>query len=594
VPSPASQETPSKSSLLLALVCASIVADYDRSWLARPVAQLIPERGPRPEWISRVKAKLGSVFADLVEAATRRGRRPTPPRDHRAPVLEALLAIATRLLALHAAPVRRRAVQDELVCAFDRVHREHGVTARTFCAALALSERTFRSWQDRPAKPPSPPPPPKPPSPPPNDRNTGRFALEATAPDTQLGGDTTDLCVLGVDLKLVGVQDIGDRERCLYNAFAIDVRESAELITGVVADAVAGREGLQFITDQGTPYLAEAARQAYDAIGVEHAPQREGAPTEKATVERGFCTVKTALAPIFGVLNRIAAAVPALRQPVLARHVATLFVATFLRVYAAGRRHLGHPLDGQDPDVLRTIVEEQRDRARAEDRSVRLFLESIHAEYAMEGSCEAFVRSFRRYPLEDLHEAEHRFRLHACRCKVRVCDRYFAAVVRDVHDAGVARRSADRRQRRCEGQARHARTEAAQRAADLDAHPERRLHEGLDLLAETWLAGSGGFVYDGQLARSWLRRAITVIHAREPITAADCIEVHVRSWEAARPSAPASLFEAVRGVLQAVITEVHGVAKAQSPAALLGATLGSSTRTTHDNERPPPSPHLRI
>lgn len=177
--------------------------------------------------------------------------------------------------------------QSSVMLGRDRVHRDHGVTARAFCAALALSERTFRSWQDRPAKQPPPSPPPKPPTPSPNDRNTGRFALEATAPDTQLDGDTTDLCVLGIDLKLVGVQDIGDRERCLYDAFVIDVRESAELITGAVAQAVAGREGLQFITDQGTPYLAEAARQAYDAIGVEHAPQREGAPTEKRPSSAG-------------------------------------------------------------------------------------------------------------------------------------------------------------------------------------------------------------------------------------------------------------------------------------------------------------------
>lgn len=594
MPPPASQESPSKSSLRLALVCASIVADYDPSWLAGPVAQLIPGGGPRPEWVSRVKAKLRPVFADLIDAATRRGRRPTPPRDHRAPVLEALLAVATRLLVLSTVPVRRRAVQDELVCAFDRVHREHGVTAREFCAALAISERTFRSWHDRPAKPPSPPPPPKPPSPPPNDRNTGRFALEATAPDTQLGGDTTDLRVLGVDLKLVGIQDIGDRERCLFDAFVVGERECNELITGVVTAAAAGREGLQFITDQGTPYLAEAAKQTYDAIGLEHAPQREGTPTEKATVERGFGTVKNALAPIFGVLNRIAAALPELRRPVLARHVATLLVATYLRVYAVGRSHLGHPLDGQDPDVLRAIVEEQRERARAEDRSVRLFLEAIHAEYAIEGSCEAFVRAFRRYPLEDLRDAERRFRAYACRCKVRVCDRYFAAIVREVHEAGVARRSAERRQRRSEGQARRARADTVQRAADLDAHPERRLHEGLDLLAETWLPDTGHFVHDGQLARIWVRHAIAAIHAREPSATADCIEAHVRSWQAAHPNAPVALCEAVRRVLRELITEVHRAADAQSPAVLLGGILTSSTRTTYDNERPPPSPHLRI
>jgi hypothetical protein len=109
-----------------------------------------------------------------------------------------------------------------------------------------------------------------------------------------------------------------------------------------------------------------------------------------------------------------------------------------------------------------------------------------------------------------------------------------------------------------EGQARHARACAAQRAEDLDAHFERRLYESLDLLAETWLPGTGGFVYDGQVARSWLRYAIAVIYSREPIAAADCIAVHVRSWKAARPRAPAALFEAVGGALRAVITEVDG------------------------------------
>jgi hypothetical protein len=69
-----------------------------------------------------------------------------------------------------------------------------------------------------------------------------------------------------------------------------------------------------------------------------------------------------------------------------------------------------------------------------------------------------------------------------------ICDRYFAAVVRDVHETGVARRSAERRQRRNEGNARRTRADADRRAADLDAHPEHRLHEGLDLLAETWQA----------------------------------------------------------------------------------------------------------
>lgn len=594
MPPLASQDSPPKSSLLLALVCASIVADYDRSWLARPVAQLVPDGGPRPEWISRAKARLRDVFAGLVEAATRRGRRPRASRDDRAPVLGALLAVATRLLAQSAVPVRRRTVQDELVCAFDRLHAEHGVTAREFCAHLALSERTFRSWQDRSPTPPPPPPPPPPPSPPPNDRNTGRFDLDVTAPKTQLGGDTTDLRVLGVDLKLVGVQDIGDRERSLFDAFVIAERESHDLVERVVADAAAGLEGVQLITDQGTPYVAEAAQQAYDKIGVLHAPQREGTPTEKATVERAFGTLKNALAPILGLLDRLAAAVPQLQQPRLAQSVATLLVATFLRVYAAGRRHLGHPLDGQDPDVLRAIVEEQRENARAEDRSVRLFLEALHAEYAMPGSSEAFVRAFRRYPLADLQEAERRIRARACRCHVRACDRYFAAVVRDVHEHAKRRRAAERRQRVAEAQARRERAAADARVADLDAHPERRLLEGLDVLADTWLPDAGEFVAGGQLARLWLRRAVAAIFNRESIGALDVIEAQVRSWFAAHPDFPQPLCDAVRVVLRDVITDVHAAAKTNPTAELVGVILPPSTRTTHDNERPPPTPHLRI
>lgn len=596
MPPPASQDSPPKSSLrlLLALVCASIVAEYDPAWLARPVAQLIPDGGPRPEWVSRTKAKVKSVFADLVEAATRRGRRPRAPREDRVPVLGALLAVATRLLALSAVPVRRRAVQDELVCAFDRVHAEHGVTAREFCAHLALSERTFRSWQDRPAKPPAPPPPPAPPRPPTNDRNTGRFDLDKTAPDTQLGGDTTHLRVLGVELKLVGVQDVGDRERHLFDAFAIDEREYAELVERVVAAAASGLEGVQFITDQGTPYVADAAKQAYNAIGVEHAPQREGTPTEKATVERGFATIKNALSPILALLDRLAVALPQLQRPQLATSVATLLVATFLRVYAAGRRHLGHPLDGQDPEVLRAIVEQQRENARAEDRSVRLFLEAMHAEYAMPGSAEAFVRAFRRYPLDDLQEAERRIRIRACRCHVRACDRYFAAVVRDVHDHAKRRRAADRRQRVAEAQARRDRAAADARAADLDAHPERRLFEGLDVLADTWLPGSGEFLAGGQLARLWLRCALDAIFTTSPITAIDVIEAHVRSWLAARPTIPQPFCDAVRGVLRDLIANVQAAHNHNPRTAAVGVILQQATRTTRDNERPPPTPHLRI
>ena len=598
MPHPSCQESPPRPSLILALLCASIVAAYDRAWLARPVARLIPDGGPRPDRLSRLKARLLPVFEARLAEASRRGRPARTAESteaRRGPLLAALLTVATWLLKASRVPLRRRDVQDRLVCAYDRLRDEHGVSATQFCAALALSSRTFRSWRSRP---PAPPPAPSPPplSPPPRpDRATGRFDLDVTAPGVQIGGDTTDLRVLGVDLKVVAAQDLGAREQRLWEAFAVDERECADLVISVVKDALDGREGLQVITDQGSPYLAQAARDAYESLGAEHAPQREGAPTEKATVERAFGVVKDALAPLLDLTNRLAAALPSLRRADLARPLTTLLLAVFLRVFAAGRRHLAHPLAAHDPDTLRAIVDEQRDRARAEDRSVRLFLEAVHDEYAMPGSREAFVRTFRRYPLEDLRDAERRFRPYACRCVVRLCDRYFAACVRDAHERGQARRRALRALLLAAAEARHAQAAARQRTADLHAHPERRIAEALDVLADTWVEAESRFLCGGLLAQASLRCAVGLIFQREPIAAADVIESHLRAWIATRPSIPRQLCDAVRGALAHVIAHIRDrTPNTDSTAALVGAILQASVRSSPENPCPTPPPHLRI
>ena len=597
MPPPSCQESNAKPSPLLALVCASVVAGFDRRWLARPVCALIPQGGPRPEQVSRIKSRVLAGLAALVAAATRRGRpkaRPPSEEASRLPLTSALLSVATVLLAQSRVPTSRRDLQDRLVCAYVRLHAEHGATKAEFCAALAIPERTFHSWCTRPPAPPVPLPPPADQPPRPRDRNTGRFALDVTAPGTQLGSDTTDVRVLGIDLKLTATQDLGAREQRLWEAFALDEHETANLVARVVAEAAAGREGMQHITAQGKPFLAEAAKTAYDALGLEHAPQKEGTPTEKATVERAFHTGKSALAPLLALTNRLAETFPSLRRPDLARQLGTLLFAVFLRVYIAGRRHLGHPLDGHDPDAVRAIIEEQRDNARAEDRSVRLFLEAVHAEYAMPGSREAFVRAFRRYPLEDLQEAERRFRPYACRCVARVCDRYFAAVVRDVHEQGQRRRAADRAVRRAAADARHARADADRRAADLNEHPERRLHEGLDILADTWQPERRRFAADGLPARACLGAAVITIARQHPTDATDEVERHWRAWLAGRPELPLSLRESVRGVLAQVVTDFRAPNNAAHPAAFVGAILPSSARASPDNLRPSRPPHSRI
>ena len=49
----------------------------------------------------------------------------------------------------------------------------------------------------------------------------------------------------------------------------------------VLTEALAERPGSQVLTDQGTPYMAAATRDALDALGAEHAPQKEGDPCGK-------------------------------------------------------------------------------------------------------------------------------------------------------------------------------------------------------------------------------------------------------------------------------------------------------------------------
>ncbi len=584
-----------KPSFLLAVVCAAIVAAYDRSWLAQPVSALLSAGGPRPEHMSRLKARLLAAFEELLLRATRRGRppKPRPPAAPPAPTITGeLLALASELLRQSRVPWRRRDLQDRLVAAYDRLRSS--LTLAQFCAALALAPRTFRSWRARPPAPPTAAPaPPTPPRPPPK-RNRGRFALEVTAPDTQLGADTSDLRVFGTDLKLVAAQDIGAREQRLFEAFALEQRESADLIASVVAQAAADRPGLQLITDQGTPYLAQAAREAYEQIGVEHFPQKEATPTEKATVERAFGCVKNALAPLLELTNRLADLVPALRNAELARAAGTLLCAVFLRVYLAGRRHLQHPLATHDPDALRAIIAAQREAAHADLRSTRLFLEGIHAEYAMPGSKNAFVRAFSHYPLEDLREAERRFRRYACRCQTRLCDRYFAAVVRDVNQTGRARRAAQQQRHRTNA-ARRDEQEAARRdLEDLRHNPERALLEGLTLLADTWRPN--GFLFDGTLARDlYLAPALRQLRDRFPHGAHDEVERIWRSWLAAHPHLPLPTKQAVRAALTQLIPNLLGPqAPKSSPADFVGAILPPAARSGDDNTRPPKLRPLRI
>ena len=258
------------------------------------------------------------------------------------------------------------------------------------------------------------------------------------------------------------------------------------------------------------------------------------------------------------------------------------------------RRHLPHPLVGQDPDALRAIIAEQRERAHAELRSTRLFLEGVHAEYAFPGSRDAFVRNFRHYPLDDLKEAERRFRRYACRCHVRRCDRYFAAVVRDVHQHARPRRAAEHARVIAAATARRAEAERITQAAWLDQHPELRLQQGLDLLAQTWQPVQQRFAVGGACARIVLRAAVRDLAAQHALGTHDEIERHWRNWLAGHATLPAPVREAVRSFLHAVVIATVGAPQSPSAAAFLSSILAPAARASPDNLRPPLTPDLRI
>ena len=99
-----------------------------------------------------------------------------------------------------------------------------------------------------------------------------------------------------------------------------------------------GAQGKQAVCDQAAPYVAHKTRDALDKEGVDHAPQREGDPLGKATIERAFGTIKSIAGPLLGITNRLAESIDSLRNVELAKAATTVFLIALLRSYQAGAR----------------------------------------------------------------------------------------------------------------------------------------------------------------------------------------------------------------------------------------------------------------
>lgn len=560
-----------------ALIAALVVSRYNRSWLSAPVSELLGAGDPGIQRLSRLKARLLGPMENWVREATRRGRPPKEPSlAERVEILEAVLAIAASLIP-HA-PQRKRHLGERLVCSFERLQQSHALPVRSFCRMLGLSERTFRSWRSRPAvregEPEKIPVPRK-------KRRTrersGRFDLFHLVPGIWAMADTTDIRVLGVPLKLIALQDPGRRTSRIFEGLGVYTRERAREVVALVTKTLSKVPGTQLLTDQGTPYLAELARESYERLELDHVPQREGTPTDKSPLERAFGTLKEVVRPLFELTNHLAEVLPQLRDPQLAQRVGELLMTVFLRTYVIAARDSSHPLGKTDVHQLSLIAEEQREAARREESSRRLLLSQIHDAYAMEGSRERFVGAHRRHALEDIQEAERIIRESACRCLTRACDRYFAAVLRDVAERGRARRRRVRNEK-LERERRKAecREVDSQREFFL-AHPELSFTRGLDLLSCQWNSREGELIALGAgLGRLWVREAVELLAQKNPRTFEDDVGALLKSWRENHSTFDPRGVKAICDLVGEIVTEKRAREKAPSIHEGIGALLKGS------------------
>lgn len=511
--------------LVLALLAALIVAAYDRRWLARPVSELIPQgSGIRLDWLCHLKARILGALTLVVERALTRGRPPSQPAAVEDHALEDELERVGEQYRLQRKAEGKRKANERLVEAYRRLKKAFGVNKKYFCARIGIAERSLRFWFSRALRPAVPASPPEPPA----ERlskGQGRFGLERTLPGLQQMADTTDWTILGVPLKVMAVQDPGNRHREILSAVAVAEAESGQQIIDLV-DQVAP-PGTQVITDRGTPYMSQGEVMAQHEQ--EHAPCKEYTATEKATLERGFGIVKQALAPLVDFLDHLVEDFPGLGTPMIAVKLASLLLAVFLDVYRSARHGRGHPLEGNDPDVLRCIAEEQREKARSDQRSKLSTLERIHAQYAMPIGKKTFIRTYRSYALEDIVKAERRMRPAALRDDLRYPHRYFAAVINDVAEEGRERRRRERLRRETQARLRHEQRKQEARIALLHAHPPSMLHEGLAWAAAQWRADHwlfGNFV----CGQSSIRFAVETMADCDPLGFEDDVHLECRRW----------------------------------------------------------------
>ncbi|HVJ90929.1 MAG TPA: hypothetical protein VM580_14095 [Labilithrix sp.] len=113
---------------------------------------------------------------------------------------------------------------------------------------------------------------------------------------------------------------------------------------------------------------------------------KEGYQIDKSTVERAFGSVKSIARPMLAMTDRLARAVPALRQAELAKAFTRMCIAMLLRAWQHGARAARAAIRARGditPDQLARHAQASREHAVARERSARLLLAHLHDIYAL-------------------------------------------------------------------------------------------------------------------------------------------------------------------------------------------------------------------
>ncbi len=330
--------------------------------------------------------------------------------------------------------------------------------------------------------------------------------------------DTSDLACFGFPFKLIPFMEAHSR-----NIFAHQLcdRESAARVEQVLTEGAARAGGvLGLRVDRGKPYMAHLIVEGTKDQGIDMRVARAHMPTDKATIERFFLTIKGALNDVLSCLDLRSGPGDLQWRKNLARTIASVVIAGYLRW---GYPFIPQPhIDGRppaerlgdsapvDPDTISAILDQ---RAQHHEHA-RTVAGELHDHYGFRWSMKRWLRAVRGYRAEDLRAAARRFDpilLRNCfHCDTKRNPRYLLAIIRSIAEPRRAQQRCERSERRRREKDETQRRAVVDEQGRRDQHPEEAALRALQFAADVFANGGFGL----RVAQGWLDRALEILAQR--------------------------------------------------------------------------------